>query len=209
MSRPPRPASSSGATGVPFAAFRCELLTDANELERALDVALAVERLQRGAGIEVLPAARASLLARLGRCEDALAAVADVIARLERVHPAERPHGDLADALAALGRSDEAAVHALQAYRRAWADGPPYSFHWDLRDARERLKRLGVAIPELPTVDPDTVRIPLEDEIRAYIAALEASGGRAYLGVTPPAEVLHSPACRPRDRASRSRRPTT
>ena len=159
-----------------FAEFRCELLTDANELERALDAALVVERLQRGAGIEVLPAARASLLARLGRREEALAAVEDVIARLDRVHPAQRPHGDLADALAALGRSDEAAVHALQAYRRAWADGPPHAFHWDLRDARERLERLGVAIPELPTVDPDTVRIPLEDEIRTYIAALEASG---------------------------------
>ena len=160
---------------VEFAAFRRELLTDANERERALDAALLVERLERGAGIEVLPAARASLLARLGRREEALAAVEDVIARLERVHPADRPHGHLADALAALGRADDAADHALQAYRQGWADGPPYAFHWDLRDARERLERLGVATPELPTVDPDSVRIPHEDEIRAYIAALEAS----------------------------------
>jgi hypothetical protein len=63
---------------VDFAAFRCELLTNANELERALDAALVVERLERGAGIEVLPAARAALLARLGRREEALAAVEDV-----------------------------------------------------------------------------------------------------------------------------------
>ena len=155
MSTPLKPASSHGKTAVDFAAFRCALLTDANELERALDAALVVERLERGAGIEVLPAARAALLARLGRREEAGAVAEDVIARLERVHPAQRPHGDLADALAALGRSDEAAVHALQAYRLAWADGPPYAFHWDLRDARERLERLGVAIPELPTVDAE------------------------------------------------------
>ena len=142
-----------------------------------MDAALAVERLERVAGIEVLPAVRAALLARLGRRDEALAAVEDALARLERVHPANRPHSHLADALAALEQPDEAAVHALQAYRRAWADGPPYAFHWDLREARDRLERLGVAIPELPTVDPDSVRVPLEAEIRAYIATLEASGG--------------------------------
>lgn len=168
---------------VDFAAFRCELLTNANELERALDAALVVERLERGAGIEVLPAARAALLARLGRREEALAAVEDVIAPLERVHPAQRPYGHVADALADLGRSDEAAVHALQdlpaGVGRRTAVRVPLGSARRPRAARATRRRDPRAAGRRSR---QRVRIPLEDEIRAYIVALEASGAGEQRG---------------------------
>ena len=93
--------------------------------------------------------------------------------RPPRLHPADRPHYDLAQALRNLGRYDEAKVHAHLAYRSAWADGPPYSRSQELHDASGLLQVMGEALPELPIVDPASVKIPLEDEVRVYIARLE------------------------------------
>lgn len=96
------------------------------------------------------------------------------LARLSRVHPADRPHYSLARALWELGRHAEAVQHAHAASRQAWRDGPPYCHHWALQDARELLRSMGEPEPDLPLVDPATVQIPLEDEVRAFIAKLEA-----------------------------------
>lgn len=132
------------------------------------------EHLRRNAGLEVAPAASAFLLAKLGRASEATAAVEESLARFPRIHPAQRPHRDLARALWELGRQPAAAAQPSLAYRQAWADGPPNSNHWDLRDARELLQAMGEPIPDLPVRDPTTVKAPLEDEVRAFIAKLEA-----------------------------------
>jgi hypothetical protein len=63
-------------------------------------------------------------------------------------------------------------IGARERARQAWADGPPYCRYWDLRDARELLDLMNEPYPDLPVTDPATVRVPLEDEIRAFIAAL-------------------------------------
>jgi hypothetical protein len=89
-----------------------------------------------------------------------------------RLHPAVRPHYDLALTLRELGQNAAAAQHAHEFYRQAWADGPPNCYHCDLKDANELLTQLGLPAPDLPTIEPATIRIPMEDEIRAFIAKL-------------------------------------
>jgi tetratricopeptide (TPR) repeat protein len=154
-------------------ALRVGLCLQEGDLERALTAALECDRLSRNAGLEVAPAMAAYILARLRRPDEATLAVNEALAKILRMHPARWPHYDLARALRELGRQGEAAAHAREAYRQAWADGPPNHSHWELQDARELLESMGQPLPELPTVDPATVKIPLEDEIRAFIARLE------------------------------------
>jgi tetratricopeptide (TPR) repeat protein len=157
-----------------LAGLRYELLVRQGEFEQALAAVHEHEHLGRNAGLEVAPAASAFLLAKLGRASEATAAVEESLARFPRIHPAQRPHRDLARALWELGRQPAAAAQPSLAYRQAWADGPPNSNHWDLRDARELLQAMGEPIPDLPVRDPTTVKAPLEDEVRAFIAKLEA-----------------------------------
>jgi hypothetical protein len=159
-----------------LAGLRYQLLVRLGEFERALAPAHEHEQLGRNAGLEVAPAATAFLLAKLGPASEAAAAVEDSLDRFPRIHPAQRPHHDLARALWELGRQTEAASQARDAYRQAWHDGPPNSHHWALRDARELLHAMGEPIPDLPFRDPATVQVPLEDKIRARITQLEASG---------------------------------
>ena len=157
-----------------LAELRYELFIQQEQFTKALTAVQEHEQLGRNAGIDVAPAATAFLLAKLGRTGEATAAEEDSLARLPRIHPAQRPHRFLAQALRELGRHAEAATHARAAYRQAWADGPPNSHHWNLRAARQLLQDLGEPIPDLPTTDPADVKIPLEHEVRTFIAALEA-----------------------------------
>jgi tetratricopeptide (TPR) repeat protein len=163
--------------------LRYELSIRQERFPQALAAAQEHEQLGRNAGIDVAPAVTAFLLAKLGRTEDAMVAVEDALARLPRLHPAKRPHLYLAHALRELGRFEETIQHALDAYQQAWADGPPNYHHWNLRDARQLLGELGHPLPDLPTTDYAAVRIPLEDEIRAFIAPLEAAHFDAVRGL--------------------------
>jgi len=157
--------------------LRCELFIQQGQFRQALSAAEEYERLGRSAGRDV-PARSAYLLAKLGRAAEATAAVEESLARLPGIHQARRPHYYLARALWELGSSAEAVSQAQQAYHQAWGDGPPHCDHWDLRDARELLHVMRVPVPELPVFDPAVVRAPLEDEIRAFIAALATASGR-------------------------------
>jgi tetratricopeptide (TPR) repeat protein len=159
-----------------LAQFRYELFMQLGDFNRALTAAQECERLERNAGLETVPAASAVPLAKLGQRNDALTAIQVSLTRLPRVHPAHRPHYALAVALWELGRHGEAVHHAHAAYRQAWRDGLPYCHHWNLRHARELLDKMGEPPPDLPTVDPATVKIPLEDEIRAFITKLNVEG---------------------------------
>jgi tetratricopeptide (TPR) repeat protein len=158
-----------------LAELRYELLVRQGEFEQALAAAHEHEHLGRNVGLEVAPAASAFVLAKLGRASEATAAVEESLARFSRIHPAQRPHRSLARALWELARPPEAAAQASLAYRKAWADGPPNCSHWALRNARELLQAMGEPIPDLPVLDPATVKAPLEDEVRAFIARLEAN----------------------------------
>ena len=157
-----------------LAEFRCELFIQLGQFEQALAAAREYEQFGRSAGRDD-PARSAFLLAKLGRISEATAAAEESLRRLPGLHPARRPHDYLARALWELGRKAEAVSHARDAYRQAWADGPPHCDHWDLRDARELLQIMGVPVPDLPTTDPATVTVPLEHEIRDFIAALETN----------------------------------
>jgi hypothetical protein len=156
-----------------LAEFRCELFIQQGQFAQALAAAQECEQLGRSAGRDD-PARSAFLLAKLGRISEATAAAEESLRRLPGLHPARRPHDYLARALWELSRNTEAVSHARDAYRQAWADGPPHCNHWDLRDARELLQTMGVPVPDLPTIDPATVTVPREHEIRDFIAALEA-----------------------------------
>jgi hypothetical protein len=153
--------------------LRRQLLYRQGRFEEALAVAHEQERLARNAGEETVPAAIALLLAKLGRQDEATAALNESLGRLHRLHPAVRPHYHLARTLRELGQNAAAAQHAHEFYRQAWADGPPNCHHWDLKDAHELLTQLGLPAPNLPTIKPATIRIPMEDEIRAFIAELK------------------------------------
>lgn len=155
--------------------LRCELFIQEGKYEPALTAAQEHEQLSHNAGLDVAPARSSFLLAKLGRTAEAEAAVEDALIRLNRIYPSRRPCRYLALALRELGRLDEAREYARLAYRQAWADGPPYCRYWDLRDARELLDSMGEPYPDLPVTDPATVKVPLEDEIRAFIADLEKS----------------------------------
>jgi len=153
-------------------ALQYELFVQQEQFEQAMVAANQQERLGRNAGLDVAPARSAFLLAKLGRTSEATAAVEESLTRLPRIDPAQFPHYYLAQTLWELDRP-EAAVHAYQAYQQAWCDGSPYCRHWDLRDARDLLQTISKPVPQMPTTDPATVTVPLEDEIRAFIAALE------------------------------------
>jgi tetratricopeptide (TPR) repeat protein len=155
------------------AALACELYQREEQLERALAASEELDQLGRTAGRDIAPARTAFILARLGRTPEARAAVEDILSRLPLIQPAHRPHYHLAMALRELGRHGEAASHARLAYRQAWADGPPNSRHWDLREASRLLRAMGEPPPELPTIEPASVKIPFEAEIRAFITKVK------------------------------------
>jgi hypothetical protein len=109
-------------------------------------------------------------------------ALVSALDRLPRLHLALRPHYRVAQALLALGRRDEAVAHARLAYRQAWRDGGTASDHWSLRDVRALLVELDEPEPTLRITHPDTVTVPMENEVRTFIdriakarAALTAS----------------------------------
>jgi hypothetical protein len=154
-------------------ALCCDLRMRQGQLEQALAASEQHDQLGRNAGLDIAPARTAFILARLGRTQEAAAAVEDALTRLPRIQPAHRPHYHIARALRELGHHAEAGSHARLAYRQAWADGPPNSRYWDLRDVTELLHAIGEPAPELPTVDPASVKVPLENEIREFIAKLE------------------------------------
>jgi hypothetical protein len=154
--------------------LRCHLLLRDGQYEAALGLAQEFGQLCRNAGIDIPPARIAFILAKLGRISESAVAVDDAESRLSRIHPAQRPHYFIAKAQWELGRSSEAVSHALRAYQQAWADGPPNSNYWRMREARELLETVGEPVPELPITDPSQVQIPLEAEVRAFIAELQA-----------------------------------
>jgi hypothetical protein len=157
-----------------IAGLRAELFVRQGQLEQALAAAQEYEQLGRDASLGVVPAQRAFLLARLGRVSEAEAAVEESLTRLRRVHPAERPYLYLARALWELGRPTEAASQARDAYRQAWGDGPPHCRYWDLRYARELLQTMGEAVPDLPRINPATLTVSLEEQVRTFIAAQQS-----------------------------------
>lgn len=157
-----------------LAAFWYDFWVRQGQFERALAAGQELQRLARNAGQETVPGASAFPLAKLGRQDEASTAVQESLDRLPRIHPAKRPHYQLAQALWELGRRTEAVPHAQQAYRQAWRDGPPHCHYWDLRDARELLDQMSAPPPDLPTVDPATVTVPLENEVCDVIAKLDA-----------------------------------
>ena len=155
--------------------LRCLLsMQDGKSREQALAVAQEYERMDRDAGLNVAPVYSAFALAKLGRMAEAAAAAEESLAIFPRIHPGQQPHHKLALALCELGRRPEAIVHAREAYRQAWADGPPNCHCWDLRDARELMESMDEPLQGLPVVDPASVQVPLEEEVMAFIAELEA-----------------------------------
>lgn len=142
--------------------------------EHALAASEEHDRLGRDAGLEVIQATTAFLLAKLGRSAEATAAVEEALIRLPRIYPSKRPHYDLARAMQELGRHAEAAGHGRQAYRNAWGEGAPNYLYWDLQDARGLLDALSEPAPDLPVVDAASITIPFEHEIRALIATIKA-----------------------------------
>ena len=72
--------------------LRRDLLVGHGDLDRALDVAQDCDRMDRDSGVEVVPAATASLLAALGRTGEATRAMEDALDRLSRIDEAVRPH---------------------------------------------------------------------------------------------------------------------
>ncbi|MBV1856322.1 DUF4062 domain-containing protein [Catellatospora tritici] len=150
--------------------IRCRFEIQRGDFAAALVIADQGERLARNSGQDTVPALQAFLLTKLGRPAEAAAAIEESLLRLPRLPASSRPHHHLAQALQALGRHDEAVHHAHEAYRQAWHDGPPHHDHWALRDARELLADLGESPPDLPVTDPATVKAPLEDEVRTFIA---------------------------------------
>jgi tetratricopeptide (TPR) repeat protein len=130
-------------------------------------------RLCRGRGLSTTfsEASVARILIQLGETTSARRVVEDVLMTLDRVAPGLRPYGVLADSLERLGEDENIADLAIDAYKVAWANGPPFAFDANLRAAQERLDRLRIPHPSLPTIDPETFTAPLEREIRAFIAA--------------------------------------
>ncbi|SHN47144.1 DUF4062 domain-containing protein [Cryptosporangium aurantiacum] len=160
------------------AELRAERLLRAQRYADALTAQHDVERVDRDAGRETMPATTAYLLARLDRRDEASEALDDALGRLAALHPAARPHHRIGQALLALDRRDEAIEQALLAYRRAWRDGPPYAAALDLTDARELLTELGVPEPSLEVTDPESVRLPLDRDVRAFVSRCEENAAR-------------------------------
>jgi tetratricopeptide (TPR) repeat protein len=174
--------------------LRCLMLIRKGRHGQALEAIREHDRLARKAGIEVIPAREAFLLASLGRHAEARAAIEDTlellkkirdnpITTLERRLSRFRRSGSAMQALYYLARAyrtldmpHNALKHATTAYRLAWADGSPNHFHWDLTAARHLLEDMGAPLPELRSVDPDSVKIPMEDKIRSLIGKFAAKG---------------------------------
>jgi tetratricopeptide (TPR) repeat protein len=173
--------------------LRCLVLIRKGKPTRALEAIREHDRLARKAGIEVIPAREAFLLASLGRPGEASAAMEETLellkirddpvttmgkrlARLRRNGSAMQALYYLARAYRALNMPCDALKHATTAYRLAWADGSPGHFHWDLTAARQLLEDMSAPPPPLASVDPATVKIPMEDEIRSLIVKLAAKG---------------------------------
>jgi tetratricopeptide (TPR) repeat protein len=152
-----------------LAYLRLLLAIQQDDLDAALAAAQTHERLGRNAGFDTTPAASAYVFARMGRHDLAAAAAEETGARMSRIHPADRPHLWLGKALARLGRLPEAADQAREAYRQAWCDGPPHQFCWTLSTATELLTRLGQEPPDMPVIDPASTKVPMADEVRAFI----------------------------------------
>jgi hypothetical protein len=151
---------------VNYAELRLRFFEARAQFSDALNAAGEYERLMRNAGAEVTPVGAAYPLARLARSSEAHAAVDESLQRLARIHPSMRPHFELARALHELGRSAEANEHAVEAYRQAWGDGPPNCNHWTMTRVRALFEHMGLSEPELPVVDPVTVKVPYEGEIQ-------------------------------------------
>ena len=147
------------------------------DFEHAVSAAQDYENLSRNADLETAPAASALALAKLGRVGEARVAVEESLTRFPLMHSAQRPYLIIAQAFRELGCQPEAVTFGDYAYRQAWQDGPPYCKYWALGDARALLEAIRQPIPDLPTVDPVTMKIPLEDRIRSFAAKLQAKSG--------------------------------
>lgn len=123
-------------------------------------------------GRESLPCDLARALVELGHLDEGRRVLHEALLRFDRVEFHDRPLLDAAHTMRKLGHLDEAQQLALDAYRQAWGDGPPNCSLHQVNEARALLAELGVASPDLPVVDPATVPVPLEAEIRAYIEAV-------------------------------------
>lgn len=154
-----------------LADVRADFFIQQGQFEQALTAALEYEQLGRSAGRDI-PCRSAFLLAKLGRVTEAGAAVEESLIRLPSLHRSRRPDYYLARALWELGRRTEAVPHAREAYERAWGDGPPHCDYWALRDTRALLEAMRVPEPQLPIADPGSISVPLENAIRAFIAAI-------------------------------------
>jgi tetratricopeptide (TPR) repeat protein len=171
--------------------LRCLVLIREERYVRALEAIREHDRLAAKAGIEVVPAREAFLLARLGLHYEANAAIERTLellkirdepvttmdkrlARLRRSGTAMQALYYLAQAYRVMSLPGDAIKHATAAYRLAWADGQSNNFHWDLKASRQLLDTMGAPLPELSSVDPATVKIPKEDDIQAFIAKLRA-----------------------------------
>lgn len=160
-------------------ALRYELFAGRQEYDQAMAAASEYERLSRNAGLDTVPARSAFALAKLGRQDEADAAIEEALTRQPRIHPARFPHYRLAQALWERGRQDEAAAHADAAYRQAWCDGPPYCREWELRDAAGLLAAMGRPVPARPAADSARSVYPFQDEVRSFIVAYRMRYGRS------------------------------
>lgn len=92
----------------------------------------------------------------------------------EHLAKAKQPnHLGLAELWLAIGDHSQAKKHALAAYKWAWADGEPYVNRYELNETCALLKKLDVAIPQLPPYDPSKAeKFPWENDVRAAIEIL-------------------------------------
>jgi hypothetical protein len=51
------------------------------------------------------------------------------------------------------GNQPAAIEAATKAYKFAWCQGPPFAYHWGLEKAKQHLKELDAAEPEMPAFD--------------------------------------------------------
>ncbi len=104
---------------------------------------------------EELPAliALAELRRRQGRTEEAHQPLDDVWEAAER-GPYRLLHADACNVLCQIerdaGNTEKAIEAAEKAYRLAWCDGPPWAYHYGLENAKNHLKELGAAEPDMP-----------------------------------------------------------
>jgi len=75
----------------------------------------------------------------------------------------------------ALGQLEEARSYAILAYAQAWGDGPATHSVEDVALSAKLLATLEVEPPEVPTVDPADVEVPLANELQAYRDRVQAA----------------------------------